>query len=177
MEVVEAGFWIPFLTAASAVYSGVSQAQAARASGKAAQDAANYNADLAMKRAEAEAGQATAKAKQTTREGRQIIGQQAASIGSRGGLEAGGDIMKVQTESSKMAADALNQMYVGNLAMTSGINTARSAQYQGELEKTKSKWTEKAGYVSAITGGLTGWYSGKEMGDQAEYMEFMKGQR
>lgn len=163
MEIVEAGFWIPFLMAASAVYSGVSQAQAAAAAGKAAQDAANYNADVAMKRAQAEADQATAKAKQQTRQQREVIGKQFASIGSRGGLEAGGDIMQVQTESSKMAADALNQMYMGNLAMTRGINTARSAQYQGELEKTKSKWTERAGYVDAVTGGLTGWYAGQSM--------------
>ena len=177
MEVVEAGFWIPFLMAASAVYSGVSQAQAAKAAGQAAQDAANYNAELAMKKAQSESDEATTKAKQATREGRQIIGQQTASIGSRGGLEAGGDIMQVQTESSKLAADALNQMYIGNLAMTRGINTARSAQYQGDMEETKAKWTERAGYVSAVTGGLSGWYSGKEMGDQAEYMEFMRGQR
>ena len=163
MEVVEAGFWIPFLMAASAVYSGASQAMAAQASAKAAQDAADYNADIAMKRAEAEAGQATASAKQMTRQQRDIIGKQVASIGSRGGLEAGGDIMQVQTQSSKMAADALNQMYAGNLAMTRGINQAQSAQYQGELEKTKAKWTERAGYVSAVTGGLTGWYAGKDM--------------
>ena len=177
MEIVEAGFWIPFLLATSAVYSGISQAQAAKASGQAAQDAANYNADLAMKRAESEASQATTKAKQATRQARQITGQQIASIGSRGGLEAGGDIMQVQTESSKMAENALNQMYMGNLAMTRGINTARSAKYQGDMEQAKSKWTERAGYVSAVTGGLSGWYAGKEMGDQAEYMEFMKGQR
>ena len=165
MEAVEAGFWIPFLMAASAVYSGASQAMAAQASAKAAQDSANYNADIAMKRAEAEANQATAKAKQMTRQQRDIIGKQVASIGSRGGLEAGGDIMQVQTQSSKMAADALNQMYAGNLAMTQGINQAQSAQYQGKMEKAKAKWTERAGYINAITGGITGYYGGKDMVD------------
>ena len=163
MEIVEAGFWIPFLMAASAVYSGVSQAQAARASAKAAQDAANYNADIAMKRAEAEANQAAANAKQTTRKHRGVIGRQSASVGSRGGLEAGGDIMQIQTQSGIMAAEALSQMYAGNLAMTEGINQARSAQYQGEMEKRKAKWTERAGYVNAITGALSGWYLGKEL--------------
>ena len=71
--------------------------------------------------------------------------------------------MQVQTESSKMAENALNQMYIGDLARTSGINTARSAKYQGDMEETKAKWTERAGYVSAVTGGLTGWYAGKDM--------------
>ena len=163
MEVVEAAFWIPFLMAASAVYSGASQAMAAQASAKAAQDAADYNAEVARKQAESETSAKTEEARQLTQKQRGMTAKQVMSVSSRGGFLAGGDLKSIEYEQNKMATDALNLMYQGDQATSRGEIQAQQAQYQCKMEKTKAKWTERAGYINAITGGITGYYGGKDM--------------
>lgn len=117
---------LPALATAAQFGGGIMQASAARAQGKAAQAAAEYNAASVME--EARSKESAQRAEAARR-----LGTIRSQIGKSGATSAGTPLMVLAESAANAEIDALNTLYTGerqaNLYRAQGVN----ARKQGNL--------------------------------------------
>lgn len=117
--------------------------------GKAAEQAAEYNAQTSMEQAAAARAEGEAEAQRLRREGRRNIGTMRASI-SKSGVTSQGSPMLALAESAAMnELDVLNTRY-------SAQSSARASERQAGLQRAEGRSAKRAGLIGAGTSLLTG---------------------
>lgn len=146
-------------SAASAVVAAVSYVQAGKnadAQGRAAQQAADYNAEIQAQNARVARQQAGAREEAQRRQARQVLGEQRAAL-SQAGIGLGGSAADVYGQSAANAElDALNIRYEGELDARGLLAQSALSTYGGQVDRMNGKIGKQAGYTNAAASLLTG---------------------
>ena len=136
---------VPFIMAAGAVMSAVGAIQ----QGKAAKNAANYNAAIATNDARIAELQAQAEESRHRRMARKAIGGIRAAYGASGVTLEGTPTDVLYESVANAESDALNIRYGGLLRSQGFMNTA-------QLDRMQGKNAQTAGYMNAASSLLSG---------------------
>ena len=139
---------VPFITAASAIFSAVGALQ----QGRAASQAAAYNAQINEQNAAIAQQQAAAQAQQQSRENYLRLGAIRAAQGTAGGTGDAGSVLDVLADAGAQGElERQNILYQGDLQARAYRNTAALDVYAGSRQQTASYL--KAG-SELLTGGV-----------------------
>lgn len=136
---------LPFIQIGAAIIGAIGSVQ----QGNAAKSAANYNARVAENNATLARQQAAAQEEQHRRLARRQLGQMRAAYGASG-VTMEGSPLDILAQSAKDAElDALNIRYGGELK-------AQGLESEAVLERYRGESAQRAGYMGAATGLLSG---------------------
>ncbi len=143
----------------------IQQANAASASYKSQQQAADYNATVLEQNAGVERSQANAREEAQRREARRILGSQRAAF-SQAGTGLSGSAADVMAQSATDAElDALTLRYEGDMRSRGMMAQAEGERYHGRVASANASSAKTAGYLSAAGSILSG------AGNYAGYQE------
>jgi hypothetical protein len=109
--------------------------------GKAQEDMAEYNAQIAENEALATQQAIEAESAKLTKAQRETKAKQRMSIQSRGGLQAGTDLLSLAEEAKEMQLDQLELRRQQDIAGVRGASRAAMSKYQGKVAGYTGKWT------------------------------------
>lgn len=137
---------IPYIMAATAVVGAVGAIQ----QGKAAKQAADYNAQISMENAQISRSNAAAEAGQISRENYLRLGAIRAAAGRNGGVSGEGSVLDVLGDvAAQGELEKQQALYQGELGARGYTNTAT-------LDRMQGKSAQRAGYMKAGTDLLSG---------------------
>tara|TARA_A100000171_G_scaffold11610_1_gene9503 strand:+ start:306 stop:914 length:609 start_codon:yes stop_codon:yes gene_type:complete len=143
---------IGVISGVASLAGGIMGASSARKQAKRARQIGEYNAKVAMIQAEAEQASIDFQSKRLVKQQREIKAQQRMSIASRGGLEAGTDLLSLIESAKNMQLDLLELERQQDIAQISGETQAQQARMGAEAQAQ----AYKAQGRQAMLGGVLG---------------------
>lgn len=164
---------VPFIIGASAVVSAIGAIQ----QGKAAKDAANYNAAIAEQNAAISRSNAAAEAGQIDRENYLRLGAIRAAQGHTGGVSGEGSVLDVLGDvAAQGELEKQQALYQGELAARGYSNTAALDRFSGKAAQRASYF--KAG-SELLAGGAQAYGASQRLtrtgGPTSGYSDFVRG--
>lgn len=138
--------------------SGALSAVGAKKQGKAAQQAAEYNASVARQNAKISRDNAAFAARKAEREGRMMQGAARARIGASGVLAEGSPLAALEMGARNISQDVLMIKHQGELDAISFENEAQLQQFSGKAAKTASNYAAASSLIGTV-GSMAGTYA------------------
>jgi len=145
------------------VVSGATAAYTQYESGKAQKAMADYNAKIAENEALARQQAIEAESRQLAKGQRAMKAKQRVSVGMRGGLQEGTDLLALAEQSEQMQLDQLELQRQQDIAGIRGASEAAMSRYQGKQAASSLKWIS-----AGIQGGIQGYQLGSQFGGDDE---------
>ncbi len=139
------------------VVGGVS-AYSAHEEGKAQESMAKYNAKIAENEAIAQQQAIESESRALTKSQRAMKAKQRVSVGMRGGLTEGTDLLALAEQSEAMQLDQLELQRQQDIAGVRGASSAAMSRYQGKQASSSMKWIS-----AGVKGGAQGYQLGSEI--------------
>jgi hypothetical protein len=147
---------LPIIMAVTTAVGAISQANAASATAKSQQQAADYNATIQRQQATLTRQQGAVAEDAHRRRVRSILGQQRAALAESGmGFTGTGGLLLNQSAAAA-ELDALNMRYETDLKARGLLSDANMTQFEGETAGAAGKAAMTSGYLSAGTALATG---------------------
>jgi len=126
-------------------------------SGKSQEAMADYNAKIAENEAIARQQAVEAESRQLAKKQRAMKAQQRVSVGMRGGLQEGTDLLALAEQSEQMQLDQLELQRQQDIAGIRGASEAAMSRYKGSAASTAGKWLAGGSALQGISLGASGY--------------------
>ena len=149
------GWALMGVSAISSILGGRSKRKAAKKAAKARMAMGRYNASVARRNAQSNAETILHTAETQTLSRREIQAQQRMNVASRGGVEAGTDMMALVQQRTLMQLDAVEMQRRAGLAVQAGEAEAEQimmeAKTNAQITRAQGKAAEVQGYTQAAS--------------------------
>jgi hypothetical protein len=133
---------------------GIFGKRAANKQAKKAKEIAMYNANVALAKSKAEEEAIKFNSKQLIKKQREFKAQQRMSIGGRGGLETGTDLLSLIESARNMQLDLLELERQQDIARVSGETQFQQYMMGGEAQAKSYKAQGRQAMISGVAGSL-----------------------
>jgi|TARA_R100000479_G_scaffold176409_1_gene130687 hypothetical protein len=148
------GWALMGVSALSSILGGRKKRKEAKKAAKARMAMGRYNAAVARRNAQASFETLKAQAETQTLTRRELQAQQRMNVASRGGVEAGTDMMSLIQQRTLMQLDAIEMQRRASLALAAGEEEAEQimmeAKTGAQITRSQGKAAEVQGYSQAL---------------------------